>query len=136
MFLPSFVTGTLIDRFGVRSIIITGGVLNLAGILCGWSGITWWNFWANLVLLGIGWNFMFIGGTTLLTRTYTVAERAKSQAANDFLVFGGMAIASLFSGKVLYEFGWETVVLVAIPAVLVAILVVALFGGRRPVLTE
>lgn len=134
MFLPSFVTGSLIDRFGVRAIIVAGGVLNLCGILAGYSGITWWNFWANLVLLGIGWNFMFIGGTTLLTRTYTVAERAKTQAANDFLVFGGMAIASLSSGKVLHEFGWDTVVLVAIPAVVLAIVIVAVFGGRRPAL--
>lgn len=132
MFLPSFVTGSLIDRFGVRTIIIAGGILNLCGIASGYAGIAWWNFWANLVLLGIGWNFMFIGGTTLLTRTYTIAERAKTQAANDFLVFGAMALASLSSGKVLHEFGWETVVLVAIPAVLLAIGVVALLGGRQP----
>jgi len=134
MFLPSFFTGSLIDRFGVRRIIIAGAILNLLAISTGYAGIGWWNFWGNLVLLGIGWNFMFIGGTTLLTRTYTVAERAKTQAANDFLVFGAMALASLSSGKILHEFGWDTVVLAAIPAVLLAILVVAVFGGRRPVL--
>src|SRR3546814_3907164 len=80
------------------------------------------NFQIALRLLGIGWNFMYIGGTTLLTEAYRPAERNKTQALNDFLVFGTVALASLSSGKLLFQWGWDTVPAAAVPFILMAAL--------------
>jgi MFS family permease len=90
------------------------------------------NFWAGLVLLGVGWNFLFVGGSTLLTGAYTPAERAKTQAAHDFLVFGTTASASALSGVLLSHYGWDTVNVIAAPfVVVVAGVVVALAWNGR-----
>ncbi len=120
MFFPSFFTGNLIARFGALRIIITGTLLNLVCITVALSGIDVMNFQVALLLLGIGWNFMYIGGTALLTEVYRPAERNKTQALNDFLVFGTVALASLGSGKMLYHWGWDFVPLSALPFILMA----------------
>lgn len=120
MFFPSFFTGNLIARFGALRIIIVGTFLNLVCIAVALSGVEVLNFQIALLLLGIGWNFMYIGGTALLTEVYRPAERNKTQALNDFLVFGTVALASLGSGKMLYHWGWDFVPMSALPFILIA----------------
>lgn len=118
MFAPSFFTGHLIGRFGVLNIMITGALLLFASVAVAVAGIAIIHFWAALVLLGVGWNFLFIGGTTLLTESYRPEEKAKAQGFNDFMVFGSVALASLASGGLLHLFGWNTVNLGAVPFLL------------------
>jgi len=117
MFAPSFFTGHLISRFGLYNVMLAGAVLLVACLAISMSGIGFANFWAGLLLLGLGWNFLFIGGTTMLTGVHTNAERGKVQAVNDFLVFAATASASFMSGKLLHDYGWGTVNLVAVPFV-------------------
>lgn len=138
MFFPSFFTGNLIGRFGALRIIMVGTVLNLACIGVALSGVGVWHFQIALLLLGVGWNFMYIGGTSLLTEVYRPAERNKTQALNDFLVFGTVALASLGSGKMLYHWGWDFVPLSALPFILMAGLAVLwlLLQRKQPVLAE
>ncbi len=131
MFAPSFFTGTLINRFGVLAIILTGVGMMSAAIVTALLGDSVPHFWVTLVLVGIGWNFMFIGGTTLLTESYTEAEKAKVQGANDMIVFGMVAVSSLSSGILLQTFGWGAVVLGAIPLVAVAGVAVVVFAFLR-----
>ncbi len=107
MFLPSFVTGKLIKRFGVLRIITIGALLNVGCMVFALSGIDLMNFWFALVALGVGWNFMFIGGSSLLTQCYRETERSKVQAVNDFIVFGTVAVASFSSGAVQNAWGWN-----------------------------
>lgn len=120
MFAPSFFTGHLIRRFGALNIILVGVLMNLACVGVNLSGDEVLRFWGGLVLLGLGWNFMFIGGTSLLTETYHLAERAKVQAFNDFLVFGLVTVGSFSSGVMLNVFGWGAVNYAVIAPVLVA----------------
>jgi MFS family permease len=120
MYGPSFFTGHLIARFGLTPILLTGAALLLACCGINLAGIAEGNFWAANLLLGIGWNFLFIGGTTLLTRTYAPAERAKVQALNDFAIFGTATLSSFSSGALLAGFGWTTVQLTVMPFVAVA----------------
>ena len=120
MFVPSFFTGHLIKRFGVVPIIGTGTMLMAVCVAVNMSGVGITHFWIALIALGVGWNFMFIGGTTMLTETYERSERAKVQATNDFLVFGTVAIASLSSGVLFNTIGWQGVNLaVVVPIVLI-----------------
>jgi MFS family permease len=131
MFVPSFFTGVLIKRYGVN--LITGigmGILISAGISA-LLGISFLNFSAALVLLGLGWNFGFIGGTTMLTQCYTPSERAKVQAVNNFGVSLMVAIASAGSGQMLSHFGWSSVALTVMPIAAV-MLVVILLKARQP----
>ena len=109
MFIPSFFTGKLIDRFGVTTMITVGVLLNFGGMVFNLSGVTLENFWIALVLMGAGWNFMFVGGTTLLTKSYRPEERAKVQALNDFLVFTTVAVFSFSSGALYSAFDWKMV---------------------------
>lgn len=120
MYAPSFFTGSLIARFGALRIILVGAFLNVVCIGVALAGIEVLNFQLALLLLGIGWNFMYIGGTALLTEVYRPAERNKTQAVNDFLVFGTVALASLGSGKMLYHWGWDFVPLSGLPFILMA----------------
>lgn len=115
MFAPSFVTGSLIKRFGVLNIMLAGAGLMFACVATALSGTALLNFWLALVLLGVGWNFLYLGGTTLLTECYTPAEKAKTQGANDFMVFVAMATSSLSSGALLNRAGWETLNYWALP---------------------
>ncbi len=120
MYIPSFFTGSLILRFGVERIVFLGLALIIASGVVAISGIALWNFWGCLVLLGVGWNFSFIGATTMVTQCYAPSERNKVQAFNDFLVFGSMALASFSSGQLLASFGWASVNYVLFPTILAA----------------
>ena len=120
MYGPSFFTGSLINRFGVLNIILTGTVLLLVCIVAALSGTMLVNFWLALFLLGVGWNFMYIGASTLLTECHTSAERAKTQAANDLMIFTTMAIASTSSGVLLQKSGWHAVNYGSIPFLVLA----------------
>jgi MFS family permease len=117
MFAPSFVTGDLIRRFGVLNVMLWGVMLNLVCIAIALAGVEVANFWWSLVLLGVGWNFVFIGATTLLTETYHPAEKAKAQGANDLVIFITMATSSFSSGMILERNGWQTLNYAAIPFV-------------------
>ena len=137
MFGPSFFTGTLIARFGERTIVLTG-----LALLCGCSvialmGLEVAHFWSALILLGVGWNFGFVGATSMLTRCYRPAERATVQSFNDFLVFGFVALASFSSGALLHSFGWATVNLLVFPLVLVCVILMFVLarGTREPALS-
>ena len=121
MFAPSFFTGDLIKRYGVMKIIITGTLLNFAAIAIALSGTEVSHFWFALVTLGIGWNFMFIGGTTLLTETYHAHEKSRVQGFNDMLVFATMAVSSSSAGVLVNAKGWETVNYTAIPFIAIAL---------------
>ena len=135
MFAPSFFTGHLIRRFGVLNIMLTGAVLNVLCVAVNLIGTDVAHFWTALVLLGIGWNFLFVGGTTLLTETYEDAEKAKVQALNDFLVFTMVMLSSLSAGALHYHFGWRAVNLGVLPPVaLVLCALVWLKWGPRAAL--
>jgi len=121
MYIPSLFSGLLIGWLGVRTVMGLGVVAFAATLLLGAQGHAYLHYWGALVLLGIGWNFLFVGGTTLLVASYRPAERFQMQAVNDFSVFGTSALASLMGGAVLLEFGWENVLLVAVaPLVVIA----------------
>ncbi len=124
MFAPSFFTGSLIRRFGVLPVMLAGAALNLVTIGIALAGVSVAHFWWSLVLLGVGWNFLYTGGTTLLTETYRPEERAKAQGANDQAIFIMMVVSSFSSGFTVTTAGWERVNLFALP--LVALVVIAL----------
>lgn len=120
MFAPAFFTGSLIQRFGVCNVMLVGVALLGGCVVAALIGVNLVQFWFGLVALGLGWNFTFIGASTLLTEAYLPAERAKVQAANDFLVFTAVATASLSSGVLLYHAEWQAVNYVAIPFLIAA----------------
>jgi MFS family permease len=124
MFAPSFVTGYLIARFGVQNIILAGATLVLACVSVNLLGTDMLHFWIALMSLGAGWNFMFIGATTLLTQTYAPAEKAKAQALNDFSVFSIVTLSSLSSGAMLQYFGWRMVNVAVVPLMVFAMSVI------------
>jgi MFS family permease len=117
MFAPSFFTGPLIRRIGVLPVLGAGVVLNLVTVAIALSGLSLAHFWWSLVLLGVGWNFLYIGGSTLLTETYRPEELAKTQGANDQAVFIVMVVSSLASGLTVTQAGWERVNLLALPLI-------------------
>jgi len=120
MYAPSFITGALISRFGVVPIVALGLALLAASACVGFAGETVGHFWTALVVLGVGWNFSFVGATTMLLDCYRPEERTKVQAFNDFLIFGTMAVGSFVSGAMLAHFGWYFVNLVMLPVVAAA----------------
>jgi MFS family permease len=124
MFAPSFVTGPLIKRVGVLPVMFAGALFNFLAIGIALSGVAVAQFWWALVLLGVGWNFLYLGGTTLLTETYRPEERAKAQGTNEQAIFIMMAISSLSSGLTVTTAGWERVNQFALP--LVAVVAVAI----------
>lgn len=128
MFLPSFITGRLITRFGTVPIIQLGCTLLLFCVLVAQLGTGYWYFWTALVLLGVGWNFTFIGATSLLTLTYLPNEKAKVQGMNDFLVFGFSAAGALLAGFLQKNIGWEMLNLVMLPPIAFAMWVVWMSG--------
>ena len=135
MYAPGFVTGTLIRRFGVLNVILFGIVLVIGCTVVALNGNTVVHFVAALVLLGAGWNFMYTGGTTLLTECYSPAEKARTQGANDFIVFAIMGASSLASGAMVSSAGWEAMnraVLPFLAAIAVAVLWLALRRRARP----
>jgi MFS family permease len=120
MYGPSFFTGSLIARFGLERITGLGLALIALAALDGFTGTSVAHFWSALVLLGLGWNFSFIGATSMVTQCHRAEERNKVQAFNDFLIFGSMAVASFSSGQLLEYFGWQAVNMVVVPTVFVA----------------
>jgi len=130
MFLPSFFTGSLIARFGVLQIMLAGVVLLTCHVLITLSGTGFYSFSAALVLLGVGWNFLYIGGTNLLTRAYSTAEKGKAQATNDFTIFVVGLFASLSAGVLQNTIGWQNLNLALLPWLAMAGLAI-LWLGRR-----
>src|SRR5438477_1855419 len=130
---PTFFTGSLIARFGAPRIVALGLTLETVAAMIRLSGITAPHFWATLIVLGVGWNFAFVGASALVLETHLPQERNKVQAFNDFLVFGMMAIGSFSSGQLLANYGWSAVNMVVFPPVLLglAVLSFASFAKRR-----
>jgi MFS family permease len=134
MYAPSFFTGHLIHRFGVTTILALGAALVLGCVAVNMAGSEVIHFWAALVLLGLGWNFMFLGGTSLLTESYRPEERAKAQALNEFLVFGTVTCTALLSGALYNAFGWQAVNLGVVPPLVLVLCAVLWLGRRRAAL--
>jgi MFS family permease len=124
MFAPAFFTGHLIGRFGVLNIMLLGLATLVGGALVDLAGIDVWNFRVGLLLNGIGWNFAFVGATTLVTTTYRPSERGKVQALNDFLIFGTTATSSLLAGILQQATGWGALNWFALPLIAVPLLTV------------
>ena len=136
MFAPAFFTGSLIRRFGVLSVMFIGALFGIICVTTNLLGTSSTHYWLALLLLGVSWNFLFIGATTLLTETYNMAERGKVQAMNDFSVFSTVAAASLVAGYLHHQFGWQAVNIGVLPLLLlmlVSIIWVSFKGDEKPV---
>ena len=120
MYVPSFFTGALIRRVGVLAVMATGIVLLGGHVAVALTGVAFLHFLSGLTLLGVGWNFLFVGGTTLLTEAYQPTERAKAQATHDFLMFAVVSAGSFSAGGLLNAWGWEAVNLTVLPFLLLA----------------
>lgn len=131
MFLPSFFTGSLIQRFGAERVIATGACLLLACVAVNTQGLDVGHFWLGLVLLGVGWNFMYVGGTALLTHTYRPEERSRVEGLNEVCLFATVVVASSASGAILQTVGW-TAMNLAVVAPVVAVATAVLLVGRGP----
>ena len=131
MYAPGFVTGSLVKRFGVLNVILAGVLVMAGGAVVALSGTTVAHFVVALTLVGVGWNFMYIGGTTLLTEVYTPSEKARTQGANDFIVFSIMGVSSLSSGALVSAAGWEAMNWGALPFLALIAIVVMAFARRR-----
>ncbi len=131
MYAPSFFTGALIKRFGVINMMLAGVCTSLCCVAVALSGNAVINFWIALVMLGVGWNFMFVGGTTLLTECHTPSERAKAQGINDTLIFLTMAASSLSSGLLFTLKGWVLMNQMAVPFLVLTGAAIAWLGYRR-----
>ncbi len=131
MYGPSFFTGAIIARFGAQRVVAAGLVLLAAAAACGLAGIALANFTIGLILLGIGWNFGFVGASSMVLETHRPEERTRVQSFNDFLVFGTMAIGSFSSGQLLVLYGWATVNWVVLPPVAVGLAALAISGILR-----
>lgn len=128
MFLPSFFTGGLIARFGVLKVMFTGVLLLATEVLLSWTGTGFASYASALVLLGVGWNFLYIGGTTLLTTTYTPAEKSRAQATNDMTIFAVGLASSFSAGGLLQAFGWQTLNGLMLPWLALAALAILWLG--------
>lgn len=129
MYAPSFFTGRLIQRFGSERILATGVFAIIIAVTAALTGQSLAHFWISLVALGLGWNFLFVGGTALLTRCYQPEERAKVQAANDLAIFAVNAMASFAAGYLQSHIGWDAVNWGVLP--FLGILIVTLSLGRQ-----
>ena len=121
MFGPSFITGRLISRFGRETMVGVGLLLLVGCALVGLSGIDLWQFWTALILLGLGWNFAFIGATAMVADAYRPSEKGKVQGFHDFVLFGSVALASFLSGVVYNEWGWDMLNWVIFPVVVLCL---------------
>lgn len=130
MYLPSLVTGFLIEKVGVAKLMFVGALGLFAASIIGLQGHSVLHYWWALVLLGVGWNFLYVGGTTMLTYTYSMAERYRAQAVNEFMVFGTSATASLLAGTVMYFYGWSTLMLIPIPFLIVICIALVVLRGN------
>jgi MFS family permease len=132
MFAPGFFTGGWVKRWGAPCVMLAGCALMFVTIAVAHAGLTYWHFWIALVLLGLGWNLMFTGATTLLTTTYRPAEKAKAQGINDLVVFLTMVTSSAASGALVSSTGWLDLNLFSLPAVALATVAVLYLLLRRP----
>ena len=130
MFVPAFFTGSLIEKFGSRMMILAGGVLFVVCIAINIHGESIWHFRAALVLLGVGWNFMFIAATGLFSQSYQPQNKAKAQAFNEFVVFGCVTVTALLSGWLESTAGWQNLNIYVLPFVLAVILLFALSARK------
>ncbi len=131
MFVPSLFTGNLIQRFGTMPVMAAGGAILILGIIPALSGLTEWHFRISLTLIGLGWNFMFVGATTLVTTTYRPSERGKAQALNDFLIFGTTAVSSFLAGYLEEKLGWAAINWIGLVLVIMALAAVGWLGSSR-----
>lgn len=136
MYGPSFVTGRLMVRYGKEHVAAMGLLLIAASAVVALSGTAIGHFWVALVLLGIGWNFGFLGATAMVADCHTPSERSKVQGTNDFLVFGTVATASFFAGSLLHSSGWETINWIVLPVATVLLALLVLSSARRTVRME
>ena len=134
MFLPSFFTGALISRIGTLWVMLLGVLLLTLHVMTTWTGTGFNSFASALVLLGVGWNFLFIGGTTLLTTTYSPAEKSRAQATNDMAIFAVGLACSFGAGGLLNMFGWQTLNALLLPwlGLSAAVIVWQLIANKRP----
>ena len=131
MFGPSLITGLLIVRLGVFAVMYAGVGTLAAAVATAWLGVSAAHFMAAMILLGLGWNFLFTAGSTLITTTYSHAERFKAQGLNDVIVFGTMAVLTLAAGALLHTAGWRGLLLCTVPFLAVMLAVLALFPRQR-----
>lgn len=131
MYAPSFVTGSLIAKFGAPRVVAAGLVLEALGASIGLLGVTAPHFWATLFVIGVGWNLAFVGASALVLETHQPNEKNKVQAFNDFIIFGLMALGSFSSGQLLANYGWTTVNLAVFPPVLLGLIVLAITGWSK-----
>jgi MFS family permease len=136
MFAPSFVTARLIERVGLIRVMLLGACCIACCIGINLLGGTVWHYWAALVLLGVGWNFLFVGGTTLLTESYHESEKSRAQALNDFVVFSAVALASLSAGLLHQALGWRALNLGALPMLLLVVAALWWLRGRTGVMAQ
>jgi len=136
MFLPSFFTGALVARFGVLRIMLAGVGFLISHVLMTLTGTGFYSFMGALVFLGIGWNFLFVGGTTLLTTAYLASERGNAQAANDMTVYVVGLLSSLAAGAMLKAFGWQIMNLLLLPWLAAAALAIVWLALRPAVVTR
>jgi MFS family permease len=129
MYVPSLVGGHLIQRFGVVRMMSIGAFGLIGACMIGLQGQSYMHYWYALVLLGVGWNFLYVGSTTMITLTYDIAERFRAQAVNEFCVFGTSAAASLLAGTIIHLYGWLTLVVVPLPLLLITL--IGLFAVRK-----
>ena len=132
MYAPSFFTGRLITRFGAARVVAAGFAFTAASAAIGLTGVDVAHFWLTLILLGIGWNFGFVGASALVLECHRPEERTRVQSLNDFLVFGTMALGSFSSGGLLAAYGWDVVLWVSFVPLAVAMAVLAATASSRP----
>ncbi len=130
MFVPSFFTGTLIKKYGVNRVILLGIIILLIHLIFALTGTDFMHFISGLIFLGIGWNFMYIGGSALLTQVYLSEEKEKTQAFHDFLVFTVMSASSFSAGGILKYWGWQGVNIAVIPFLVIALIATAVYGKQ------
>jgi MFS family permease len=130
MFVPAFFTGHLVQKFGVKWIIVAGALIEIGCAIVNLAGIGFMNFFLANVLVGLGWNFCYVGGSTLLTTTYRSEERAKVQGFHDFLVYAMTASAAALSGTLQAQAGWSAINASAIPLLLIVLGAVAYWRAR------
>ena len=131
MFAPSFFTGNLIARFGREKMVAAGLVILIGCAFVALSGIQLWNFWLSLILLGLGWNLGFIGATAMVTDCYRPEEKNKVQGFHDSVLFGSVAAASLLSGKIFHDWGWDALNWMILPVTALCLLALALLSRVR-----
>lgn len=132
MFLPSLFTPFIARWLGLTKMMLAGVLIYFVSIVFAYSGHALHNYWIALILVGLGWNFLFIGGTSLLPRAYTEPEKFKVRSLNDLLIFATEAIAILYSGWFVFNYGWEFALLSVTPLLFIQILVLVWWLKVKP----